>query len=224
MRLLLCTALLWSCQNEQPPAEAPPTLFAELFVRYIAPQGSLKATATFLKGDSLGTAEPIELKQPALFQGQPMDARYLPNNYVRYSTEKRIPFKEAYTFSFEENGAEAQEVALALDPIDSFSIVGATASLSDGMQLVIPGERLEEGESIVLLFSNAQNQATTITLTNPAARDTFNIAPIRLRKLKPGPHRIYLVKKQHRIHDFDGGTAQADIEYYTREQPFTVVE
>jgi len=92
------------------------------------------------------------------------------------------------------------------------------------MQLVIPGERLEEGESIVLLFSNAQNQATTITLTNPADRDTFKVAPIRLRKLKPGPHRMYLVKKQHRIHDFEEGTAQADIEYYTREQPFRVVE
>lgn len=213
-----------SCQQEDKPEETAPTIYANLFVRYIAPQGQLKVTAAFREGDSLSTAQPVEIPGGVTYQGQQLEARKLPGQQVRYAMDTRAAFAQEHRFSFQAADGQPQEAALSLSPIDSFSVIGGVASLSKGMNLYIKDEKIDEGESIVLLFSDADNKATTITLTNPAVRDTFPIAGLRLRKLKPGPHRVYLVKKRQQELDLPGIKAIAEIEYYTAEQTFEVTE
>ncbi|MEQ8704296.1 MAG: hypothetical protein RIC19_10275 [Phaeodactylibacter sp.] len=222
---LLLTGLAASgCQQDAAPEQPATKTYANLFVRYIAPQAQLKVTAAFREGDSLATAKPVELPGGVTYQGQQLEARPLPGQQVRYFADYQSAFMLRHRFQFKSADGQEQEVTLELSPIDSFSVIGGTASLSEGMQLYIKDEQIEEGESIVLLFSDADNKATTITLTNPAVKDTFPVAGIRLRKLEPGPHRVYLVKKQHQEIDLNGVKAIADIEYYTAEQPFTVKE
>lgn len=213
-----------NCQPDTQAAQTGPSTYANLFVRYIAPQGQLKATAAFREGDSLSTAQPVEIPGGVTYQGRQMEARQLPGQQVRYLLDTRSAFAKEHQFRFKAANGTTQEVTLQLAPIDSFSIIGGTASLSEGMELYIKDERIGEGESIVLLFSDENNKATTITLTNPALQDTFPVAAIRLRKLQPGPHRVYLVKKQHQEIDLKGAKVIADIEYYTAEQPFNVTE
>lgn len=222
--LCLMGISLNSCQQDTGPEQTGPSTYANLFVRYIAPQGQLKVTAAFREGDSIATARPVEVLGGVTYQGQQLEARRLPGQQVRYLLDTRSPFAKEHRFQFKAADGTAQEVTLELSPIDSFSIIGGTASLSEGMQLYIKDERIEDGESIVLLFSDENNKATTITLTNPAVQDTFPIAAMRLRKLQPGPHQVYLVKKQHQEIDLKGAKAAADIEYYTAEQPFNVIE
>ena len=212
--LLLIGLSISSCQAEEKPEQPGPTTYASLFVRYIAPQGQLKVTAAFREGDSISTAQ----------QGRPLDARPLPDQQVRYTLDTRAPFAKDHRFGFQAADGQPREAVLSLSPIETFSVVGGIASLSEGMTLYIKDEKIDEGESIVLLFSDANNKATTITLTNPSVRDTFPIAGIRLRKLQPGPHRVYLVKKQQQQLDLQGAKATAEIEYYTAEQSFEVTE
>lgn len=212
------------CQPDTEPKQTGPSTYANLFVRYIAPQGQLKATAAFREGDSLATAQPAEIPGGVTYQGQQLEPRQLPGQQIRYQLDTRTAFPSEHRFGFKAADGEMREAVLQLDPIDSFAIISGTASLSRGMRVYIENERIEEGESIVLLFSDADNKATTITLTNPIVQDTFPVAAIRLRKLQPGPHRVYLVKKQHREIDLKGAKAIADIEYYTAEQPFNVTE
>jgi hypothetical protein len=222
--LCLTGISLSSCQQDTGPEQTAPSTYANLFVRYIAPQGQLKVTAAFREGDSIATAQPVEIPGGVTYQGQQMEARQLPGQQVRYLLDTRSAFAKEHQFKFKAANGTTQEVTLQLAPIDSFSIIGGTASLSNGMKLYIKDERIEDGQSIVLLFSDENNKATTITLTNPAVQDTFPIAALRLRKLQPGPHRVYLVKKQHQEIDLKGTKAIADIEYYTAEQPFNVTE
>jgi hypothetical protein len=138
--------------------------------------------------------------------------------------DTRAAFAKEHRFRFQAADGQPREAVLSLSPIDSFSVIGGVASLSEGMNLFIKDEKIDKGESIVLLFSDADNKATTITLTNPSVQDTFPIAGLRLRKLKPGPHRVYLVKKRQQELDLQGVQAIADIEYYTAEQAFEVTE
>lgn len=225
--LLLAAAAAFSlpgCQGERLPSEPEQQRFAELFVRYIAPQRQMKATAEFLEGDSLQNAQPVELPDGLRLQGRPMEARYLTGNRVRYSIEHRADYDPSYKFTFEGLDGQAQDYVLSMKPIKRFEIVGGQASLSKGMTLFVEDGRLLAGERLVLLFSDANNQATTISLGDPAARDTFKIAALRLHKLKPGPHTLYLVKQKRQEEAGKALSVVADMEYYTDTLPFEVVE
>lgn len=222
--LLLIGLSVSSCQSEGKPEQPGPTTYASLFVRYIAPQGQLKVTAAFREGDSISTAQPVEMPGGVTYQGRPLQARPLPDQQVRYTLDTRAPFAKEHRFGFQAADGQPREVVLSLSPIETFGVVGGVASLSEGMKLYIKDEKIDEGESIVLLFSDADNKATTITLTNPSVQDTFPVAGIRLRKLQPGPHRVYLVKKQQQQLDLQGAKATAEIEFYTAEQSFEVTE
>lgn len=222
--LALMGLLIIGCQPDKAPEGPQPNTYADFFVRYIAPQAQLKATVAFREGDSLATAQPVEIPGGVTYQGEKLEARRLPGQQVRYQTDTRSAFVPQHRFQFKSTDGQDQDISLELSPIDSFSVIGGTASRSKGMKLYIKNEQIEAGESIVLLFSDANNKATTITLTNPTARDTFPIASVRLRKLEPGPYQIYLVKKQHQEIDLGRVKAKADIEYYTAEQAFVVTE
>ena len=222
--IVLLATVFSSCQQDAQPQDGQPCIYANLFVRYIAPQAQLKVTAAFREGDSINTAQPIEIPGGVKYQGQSLESRMLPGQQVRYIMDSKTPFATEHRFLFKDTNGKEQDLSLTLAPIDEFGVIGGSASLSEGMKLFIKGEQIEQDESIVLLFSDAENRATTITLTNPAARDTFPIAGVRLRKLKPGPHKIYLVKKQHQVIDLNGIQTTADIEYYTAEQAFQVTE
>lgn len=213
-----------SCRQEPASQEKSSQTYASLFIRYIAPQSQLKVTAAFREGDSLSSARPVELPGGVQYQGQLLEKRRLPGQQVRYQVDQRSAFLSQHRFQFKGADGKAYTVPLEFDPIDSFSVVGGTASRSRGMTLYIKGEEIDEGESIVLLFSDAANKATTITLTNPGAKETFPIAGLRLQKLQPGPYQVYLVKKSHREITQDGLQAVADIEYYTAEKAFLLTE
>lgn len=222
--LILAGLAVSGCQSETAPKEITSITYANLFIRYIAPQAQLKATVAFREGDSLSTAQPVEIPGGVKYQGQQLEKRRLPGQQVRYRTDIRTAFSNPHRFQFKGADGQAHEITLELNPVDSFSVIGGSASLSEGMQLYIKNEQIETGERIVLLFSDANNKATTITLTNPTVRDTFPISGIRLRKLEPGPYNLYLVKKQHHELDLDGVKATADTEYYTAEQSFIITE
>lgn len=227
--LLLITLLAISassCLSDGPAAagQTGPQLFAELFIRYIEPQGQLKATASFLKGDSLATAQPTGLQGGLRLQGQLMPPRYLPNNVVRYQRIAKQPYDTTYTFSFTGLSGAPLSVPLQMPTPGSFRIKEGKASLTDGFTLQVDNGQLSEQESLVLLFSDAQSRASTITLTGPLNKNEFAIAGARLHRLRPGPHTLYLVRKKRSLARADGLTVAADLEFYTRTIPLEVVE
>lgn len=216
-------ALATACQNgsdEQPP----PHLFAELFVRYLQAEKELKATATFFEGDSIRTAAPKTMPGGVAFQGSGMEARPLPGGTVRYFLQRKGDYAAEFPFSFKNDKGPKQQYALSMTPIDTFYITEDKASKSQGMSLFARGGRLQPGESLVFLFSDARNQAFSFTLDGPSQGEEYQIPPIQLEGLQPGPHQLYLVKKKKTAERKPGLSVLADLEYYTRVAELEVVE
>lgn len=215
---------LGACQDTAPADEAPKKLFADLFVRYIAPQNEYKVSASFLEGDSLANAKSVAANGTVRFQGTPLEARRLPTEAVRYSTTYRRPYQAAHRFQFPGPRGEPQEAELSLSPIEAFEVVNGQASLSKGMKVYVPGGALGAEERLVFLFSDENNQAHSITIPGPFRQDIFSLHQLRLRKLKPGPHTLYLVRKSQFSENQEELKIRGEIEYYSDTRQFRVVE
>jgi len=226
MSLILALLFLNACQDAPSPKGEEPAelLFADLYVRYIAPQQQYTASASFRQGDSLETAKSVSLPKPVHFESEEMSARVLPQGLTRYRLDDRSPYQESNTFTFSPPGGQPTPYRLQLSPIDSFEIMGGSASLSDGMALYLHGRPLQDGERLVLLFNDAENKAESITLPGPQFDDTIKLHPLRLRKLSPGPHTVYLVRKISRDTQLANIRLRATAEYYSDSQPFEVVK
>ncbi len=224
--LFLALALA-ACQPEEPDGkeEPQPQVFVDLFVRYIAPQARYKIIASFTEGDSLSVAKSVPAGGEVKFQNIVMQERRLPKDVVRYAAQVGIPYLTEHTFRLPASaGAQPLEVTLSMSPVDTFEIIGGKASLKDGMQVYLPDGALLQDERLVFLFSDEENQAQTITLPGPMQRDTYLLAGPRLRKLSPGPHKLYLVKKLQVERELsETQNLRANVEFYTSTQEFEVV-
>jgi hypothetical protein len=224
--LILALFSFNACQEapstEEEAARSP--LFADLYVRYIAPQQQYSASATFRQGDSLAAAATVSLREAVLFESEEMSARLLPQDITRYRIDEKSPYQSSNTFSFTLPGRKPMSYPVVLPPIDSFDVIGGSASLSEGMSLYLHGQPLRNGERLVLLFTDAADKAESLTLPGPQFDDTIKLHPLRLRKLSPGPHRLYLVRKLSRDTQLAGIRLRSAAEYYSGSQPFEVVK
>lgn len=216
--LLLATA----CEEPRAPEESN-HYFANFFVRYLAVEQQLKSQATFLSGDSLNSARPVSFNTPVLFQGESMDGRKIPGDVVRYSWLNTSAYPEQFQFQFQRLDGEVQQLTAEMSPIRDFFLKGPL-SITEGINLVINGGVLEEEESLVLIFSDETNRATSITVEGPYKTIEYNIPPKELYNLSTGPGKLYLVKKQQRVYDEKNISATSTIEFYSDVIPIEIVE
>lgn len=211
--------LLAGACTEEPAKDKPAHRYADLYVRYLEGENQLKATAIFLEGDTISTARSIALEKGIQFQGEPMKARTLPGGTVRYIVEKRAPKLDTYYFSF----AEQPSMPVPMPVVDSFSIVGEQASLAKGIELYIK-PLLSAAESMVLFISDANNQATTITLEGPITSQPIRVPAKDIQKLQPGPHELYIIRKKELTKQGEALSTLVNLEYYTLPVEFEVTE
>jgi hypothetical protein len=215
MALLSC--MMFSC-NTEAGKDAPPHRYADLFIRYLDGENQLKATASFLEGDTLENATSYTPGQGIQFQGEAMQARPLPGG-TRYLLETRAPYASSYIFTAD----FMPEFQISMPAIDSFGLAGGQGSLSSGLQLYVdhpPGK----SESLVLFFSDANNQAYTLIVEGPVDGQVVKLSPSELKQLKPGTHELYLVKKKKVTEEKERFSVLANIEYYTQPVSFELSE
>ena len=92
------------------------------------------------------------------------------------------------------------------------------------MTLVAQGSQLEQGESLVLLFSDQDNQASSITINGPSTSIEHFIPGKNLINLNLGKGQLYLVKKRQKSSIKDNFISVSAIEYYTPAIPVEVIE
>ena len=164
--LILGSMFFFGCRSTQ-PQEKPNHLFAEFFVRYLQAEKELKAHVSFYEGDTVKTAVPKSFAGGATFQGHSMEARNLPGGTIRYIYEQLGTYADTFQFRFKDDFGQNRIIPVAMTPIDSFAVQGGQASRSAGMSLFARGGQLNQGESMVLLFSDEDQKASTIMLTGP---------------------------------------------------------
>ncbi|MDX1667617.1 MAG: hypothetical protein R3350_10320 [Saprospiraceae bacterium] len=222
----LIFAFLWaslgSCQQEPPPSEAK-MIFADFFVRYLQTEQQLLAQATLMEGDSLGDTRPLVPSGGISFQGFEMEARQLPEGIVRYALIRSSSYPDSLRFECSLDGDRGFTYNTAMSPVIDFRVDDPIIK-EKGLNLTLAGPALQADQSLVLLFTDQDDKASSVTLSGPRESNRYLLPPEKISKLSPGPGQLYLVKKQRRVDRQGQRSVVSEIEFYTRNKDIVVVE
>mgnify|MGYP007059400027 CR=1 FL=1 len=221
---LIILTQFFACKNPAvEPQEKPPHWFANYYVRYLQTERQLKAHASFLEGDSLKNAEPKRFRGGVSFQGKRMEMRNLNNKVFRYLLNEEANYSDSFLFRHRDEEGNYWEYTIKMNPIEDF-FVKNEISKSKGMSLIIKGGILQENEELILLFSDQDSKAASISITGPSNTIEFFIEPEKLHNLTPGPGQLYLVKKQVNQDQEERLSAVSSIEFYSKTIDIEVLE
>ena len=212
-----------ACRDAPEPPPDRSKMFADFFVRYLATERQLRGQASFWDGLSWTNLDPITPEGVVSFEGRKMEPRRLPGNEVRFSDTSRSDYAESLAFRFRSTDGRYLQYELKMTPVRDFFVKGKI-SKSAGASLVINGGVMSKGESLVFLFTNADNEATALTVEGPNTDVTVQLAPAQLQNLTTGPGRLYLVKKQHKTEVHPNLELTSAVEYYTESREVVVEE
>lgn len=205
------------CGAEQ-ATEHTSKLAANFYVRYLADNQELRGQASFFQEDSTILTFPGGVS----FMGSGTLKKELPNGLVRYEGKMRVPFQNPTRFTFTLPGQNAAtEVNFSMDGIDQFSI--KSASISEGLRLTI-NKTLAADESLLLLFTDPNEEVRTIVRPGPLERTELFIPADALALFTPGDYRVYLVKSRQIKAHTEGLDYEASIEFYSPEREFELKE
>jgi len=222
--LLGIAMLLGSCQNSAPKAPKPKEkLFIDFFVRYLTDESQLKAQATFSEGISPDESKAKRIEGGVAFQNSGMTEQNIQGRVTRYELERESEYTGSFPFNLKDDDGKQREYLLKMSPIEDFFIKGEI-SKSRGMTLVVNGGLIKANEQLVLLFSDEENRAYSITLSGPAKTIEFELKSDQTAPLRPGPGKLYLVKRQDNVEENEEISLVSSIEYYTSAIEIEVVE
>lgn len=217
--LLLLSAA--ACRNDS-VAEDTPHLYADYYVRYLAPTRQLKAEARFSESADLQAPATVAKPGALTFMGQRMQARTQNGGPLSYRWAGAQPFPDELIFQYQRNDNEyRQEMSLA--PLGHFS-VQAPVQASRGFTLAAGGSRLKGNETLVVLLADAQRKASSFSIAGPTTDTVHLIPPEAFSDLKAGPATLYLVKRLKKTMTQADQTVTATIEYYTDTLGVKVLE
>lgn len=186
----------------------------EAYIRFLAPENEYKAQLTFMEGDSAANLRPVQLPQAVNWDGESLRAKNQGTPEFRYELLKSGPYTPRHVFGFAEEDGAVRELIVEMEPVEKFTI-GPLISPASGATLKISGATLEEGERLLLLFTDAQENSHQVVFKGPSATMTFELSPEMLRPLRPGRQELYLVKQQQRESRQHRYTVYSMVEWYS---------
>lgn len=216
--ILLISGFLAQCTSEPEETSTEETAKANFYVRYLADALELKGQASFFSTDSTS----LKIPTGVAFMSSGTRERELPGQVTRYEStiEAAYPPDLRFTFTLP-NHDKQTSVNLPMAGIQGFEVLHATKS--DGLILDLNGE-LADGEDLLLLFTNAKQEARSILRPGPLSTEQLLIPADALLHFAPGEYRLYLVKKANIEKQEQGLSYTFSAEYYTTEQTFTLEE
>lgn len=218
--ILACLGLFPGCTPESGNSGAP-ELYADVFVRYLFPDRAYKVQVSFMEGDSLANAEPTTMEGAVSFQGQKMELNQLSDQIIRYEWNGQRPYEPQMVVKFNPPGKRAVDVSLAMTSISGITI-SETILRGQPFRLSVSPAALAEDEILVLLFSDLNNQAASLTIEGPRNVQALQVPSFDLQKLAPGAGRVYGVRKKDRDTLINGMYVRRSVEFYTDEQPINI--
>lgn len=198
-------------------------LFSEYFVRYLESDRQIKAYATFFEGDSLAKATSKTFLGGVSFQDSPMEARNIMDNAIRYTITQSGDYASSFEFEYKDDQRNENSHSVSMTPIKSF-VLPPQIQKSEGLKLTVEGGHLGENESLVLLFNNEANKASSITISGPSQGIEHLIPADNLNGLTSGKCQLYLVKKKNEITESSDSYTVSSIEFYSNTVEVEVVE
>ncbi len=216
--------LMSACQtNEKNNQIKAKPLFINYEVRYLEQERELRALAYFKEGDSLEIAVPKEFSNIA-FQSSAMDKQDLGERGIRYMLNRKGPFSENLDFSYHNNEGVPINYDLSMPAVGAFSIKEGKIHKNKGVTVVWEGEALDPSQSLVFMFTDKGNKASSTSIKGPTSLSEVFIPAKDLATLTLGDGQLYLVKKQFRKAQDENQAILSVVEYYTSPIDIKVVE
>jgi len=174
-----------------------------------------------MEGDSLANAEPTATEGAVTFQGQNLELNELSDQLIRYEWDGQQAYEPEMMVKFDPPGKRAVDVALQMPAITGITI-SETIQRGQPFRLSVTPVSLAEDEMLVLLFSDLDNQAASVTIEGPKNLQSLQVPSFDLQNLKPGMGRVYGVRKKDQELQINGMDVRWSIEFYTDEQPVNI--
>jgi hypothetical protein len=203
---------LFSCKNTS-DQEAPQHIYADYYVRYLAPIQELKAEAQYKEGNEPQNTSSKLIKEGVIFLGKKMEMQSIKESRKRYTLTDTTAFPTEIFFQYK-NGDEPRREELSMQPISSYTVAGP-AEKEKGLTLITTDHLLKRNESMVVLLADLRNKAVSYTIHGPTTEPIHQIPPEIFQSLQAGPGSLYLVKRMKKTRAQTFQTVTATLEYYT---------
>lgn len=190
---------------------------ANLYVRYMAPEQTLQAEATFYEGDTLPYDKAISFPAGVAFLGSGMTFNEVPGIAPRYQALRQLStVGDSLRFSFQEPQQEGlTTISLTISAIDSAMIIG-TPNLKDGIALRLPAP-LAADETLLMLLTGPDKQTRTLAIEGPTAAAQTKVPGPALTEFTAGSYQLFLVAKKDSRTKQGHILVNSSVEYYSHE-------
>ncbi|KAA3636624.1 MAG: hypothetical protein DWQ02_07935 [Bacteroidetes bacterium] len=222
--ILLVFVVIFSsgCKQQETPVTEP-TIFEDYFIRYLSQEKQLKAQAVFGIGDMVTTATAFVPVGGAAFMSSGMEMRKISDDLVRYTQEMNTEYQKSFRFRYKNTLGQANNYEISMTPVQDF-FIQSEVSKSNGLDLVINGGLLAEGETLVFIFSDQNSVAASFDINGPTKDISYHLPPEAIKNLTPGAGKLYIVKKTNKNESLDHREIHAEIEFYTNDLDIEIVE
>ncbi len=226
--ILLVFSVMLSCGTEDKPAPSSNTpdtavdvptvtgpIIERYYVRFLEKSREMRAEAMYYEGASLKRAKNITM-QAVYFRDFKMNAQDLGNGRgIRYAYRTKVPYNSNFKFQYQNHQGESTTRNFELAGISDFVIREGDIKRTKGATLEWQGEALKEGQSLVILFTDAEQKASSVTVEGPTTLPEIALSSEQLSNLSPGIAKLNLVKKQNYNRKEEGRLILESLEYYT---------
>jgi len=219
---ILLTSLCFSCNFSEKEATKTNILQVDYYARYLQSDKQLKVNISFTEIDATKKIKPKKMEE-VLLANSALSGKKVGNQYL-YQLEKQIPFAEKYRLSYRLNQMEMDSATIAMHTINDFSIKKGKVSKTAGTNLTFEGEQQSAEETLVLLFSDVNNQTATIKIEHHSVNAPIVILPTQVSHLAVGKGNVYLVKKEAIQTKSVGVELKGLTEYYSAVREIEIIE
>jgi hypothetical protein len=207
--------LFGACQsNEKNNEVKAKPLYINYEVRYLEQEKELRALAYFKEGDSLKSAVSREFSN-ATFQSSAMEKQNLGGRGSRYILTRKGAFSSNLDFGYKNDEGIPINYDLSMPAVGKFFIKGGNIYKNKGTTIVWKGDPLDASQSIVFMFTDKNNKASSASIKGPTKLPEAFISTKNLAGINLGKGQLYLIKKQVRKTTDQNQTILSVVEYYT---------
>jgi len=219
---ILLISLCFSCNFLQKEATIKNILQVDYYVRYLQSDKQLKVNISFTETDSTEKKMPKKMEE-VLFANKTLNGEKVGKEY-RYQLETQMPFKKEYGLTYRLNQVDIDSATIQMQAISDFFIKKDKVSKTAGTNLNFEGVEQSAKETLVLLFSDANNKTATIKIGNHAVNAPITILPEQVSQLEVGKGKVYLVKKQTIQTKSMSVELTGSTEYYSAVKEIEIIE
>jgi len=200
--VVIFSFLLLACEGE-PVKEVDPLenvqVITDIYTSYDSENGTLTGEANFQAGKFREHAIAAHLNGKMYINQFEVNKIPLKRKYYKYSLKEKTPPPKEYTFKFDlENGIKEQ-FDMPYMPIDTLFLSPTEFTENDPIIIYWKGPPLEADETIMVMFTDANNEIKPWRINGPSDKDKLFVPKELIYTLAIGPGTVHLKRRRNTV-------------------------